>query len=427
MGEPGSGKTILLLQLAESLLNRANGNDKQPIPVVFHLSTWAVRRLHLADWLVDELSMRYNVNRGLGEKWVNEDIILPLLDGLDEVSKEHREACVEAINIFREQHGLLPLVVCSRREEYDALKVRLKLPTAVIVKTLTRSQVEQYLKSIGTPMEGVQVTLHDYKVLWELLETPLMLNIVTLAFKGKSAESVHGTGGLDVRRRQVFEAYKNAMFERPGRSSVKSYNYTPQQTEHWLSWLAKSMKQHDQSIFYLELMQPNWLPSLRLQRVLEIGASLIAFLVFGLAAALASSELSARPSTKLAYMLGVWLIGVLMLTQNPQYERFHFIEPKEMAKWLGFGLAFGMVNLPIIWIGRGFWMGFGLLLSIEESELDIRKDPNEGIHESAKNALTVGLPISLVCGLAFGVARGMAHGLTAGLVRWAGFWAVLWG
>ena len=100
-GGSGAGKTTLLLELARDLLDRAAQDAAHPIPVVFHLSSWAVRRRPLADWLVDELAERYYVPRKLAQAWINADQVLPLLDGLDEVAPEHRAACVEAINTFR--------------------------------------------------------------------------------------------------------------------------------------------------------------------------------------------------------------------------------------------------------------------------------------------------------------------------------------
>ena len=48
--------------------------------------------------------------------------VLPLVDGLDEVAAEHKSACVEAINAFHRQYGQLPLVVCSRTNEYESLQ-----------------------------------------------------------------------------------------------------------------------------------------------------------------------------------------------------------------------------------------------------------------------------------------------------------------
>ena len=116
LGAPGAGKTTLLLMLARDLLDQA-AQEHHPIPVVFQLSSWAEQRFALADWLVDELNKRYDVSQ-TGEAWVDADLILPLLDGLDEVA-DYRRACVETINAFGNEHGLLPLVVCSRTAEYE--------------------------------------------------------------------------------------------------------------------------------------------------------------------------------------------------------------------------------------------------------------------------------------------------------------------
>src|SRR5262245_3258002 len=136
LGAPGAGKTTLLLTLAQELLMRAAQDPAQPIPVVFPLSSWAQQRRPLADWLVDALREQYDVPRKLGYAWLEADAILPLLDGLDEVAPEHRAGCVAAINSFRHDHGLLPLAVCCRVADYEALGTRLRLPGAVVVLPL---------------------------------------------------------------------------------------------------------------------------------------------------------------------------------------------------------------------------------------------------------------------------------------------------
>lgn len=154
--------------------------------MVFHLSTWAVRRRPLADWLVDELRERYYVPRKLAQAWIDAEQVLPLLDGLDEVAPEHRVACVEAINTFRRQHPLVSLAVCSRVADYDTLPVRLELSGAVIIQPLSRVQIRSYLEQAGKPLAGVRTVLRDDETLWDLLETPLMLSIVALAYRGGS-------------------------------------------------------------------------------------------------------------------------------------------------------------------------------------------------------------------------------------------------
>jgi predicted NACHT family NTPase len=67
------------------------------MPVIFNLSSWAARRQPLARWLVAELNERSDVPQRVAQRWVAEEEILPLLDGLDEVAQEQRQACVEAI------------------------------------------------------------------------------------------------------------------------------------------------------------------------------------------------------------------------------------------------------------------------------------------------------------------------------------------
>jgi hypothetical protein len=52
LGEPGAGKTTLLLQLLVDLLKRAEQESTFPMPVLFTLSSWAVKQLSLANWLL---------------------------------------------------------------------------------------------------------------------------------------------------------------------------------------------------------------------------------------------------------------------------------------------------------------------------------------------------------------------------------------
>ena len=49
LGAPGSGKTTLLLELARELLSRAERDEQHPMPVVFTLSSWAMKQQPLVD------------------------------------------------------------------------------------------------------------------------------------------------------------------------------------------------------------------------------------------------------------------------------------------------------------------------------------------------------------------------------------------
>ena len=102
----------MLLELLRDLLERAQDDAAHRIPVVFPLTTWAETRAPLAEWLVEELRKRYEAPSRLARAWVETEQIIPLLDGLDEVADDHRAACIDAINTYRqdENHWLLPLV-----------------------------------------------------------------------------------------------------------------------------------------------------------------------------------------------------------------------------------------------------------------------------------------------------------------------------
>src|SRR6266487_2644277 len=182
LGAPGAGKTTLLLELARDLIARAEQDEGHPIPVVFNLSSWAVKQRPLKEWLVEELTRLYHVPRKLAQAWMDADAVLPLLDGLDEVAAEHRSDCVEAINTYRQEHGLVPLTVCSRVADYEALTTKLRLQGTIVVQPLTKQQVDDYLERAGDKLVGVRMALSDYVVLREMLDTPLMLSIVTLAY-----------------------------------------------------------------------------------------------------------------------------------------------------------------------------------------------------------------------------------------------------
>jgi predicted NACHT family NTPase len=144
---------------------------------------------------VDELHNGYGVPRRLGRTWIESEQVIPLLDGLDEVAPEHRDACIAAINQFHQAHGLLPLAVCCRLAEYEARRAKLQLRGALMIQPLTQADIEFYLQQAGEPLAGVREVLREDRQLSELLTTPLFLSIVALAYKGRPASAVRVSDG----------------------------------------------------------------------------------------------------------------------------------------------------------------------------------------------------------------------------------------
>ncbi len=283
LGPPGSGRTTTLLELARDLLDRAERDAEQPIPVVFNLVSWAQRRLPLADWLVDELHHSYDVPRRVARRWVDKNSVLPLLDGLDEVATPSRTDCVKKINEFQCARPKLKLVVCSELEEYESLSTRLGLKNAVVLHPLTRDQVRDYLDAMGTPLADVRAALDANPRLWELVQSPLMLSIVTLTYegkggRGKAAEALAASGPLERRRARLFAAYIERMFAR--RPLVARYD--EDRARAWLARLARSMLHHSQSEFDLDRLQPDWLPTAIQRRLVTLLPAVLSGLVGGL-------------------------------------------------------------------------------------------------------------------------------------------------
>jgi DNA polymerase III delta prime subunit len=441
LGEPGSGKTTLLLELARDLLDRAQKDDTHLMPVVLNLSSWAVKRQSITDWIVNELNTKYQVPRKLGQLWVDSDQILLLLDGLDEVASEHRSACVDAINAYRQEHGLVPTVVCSRSIEYLTQTRRMLLRNAVTVQLLTAQQIDDYLASAGGQMAAVRVALRNDSVLQELAATPLMLSVLTLAYHGQSDEDILTSGPPEARRRQVFKTYVERMLQR----RASETHYTAQQTVEWLTWLAKQMEQRSQTELYLERMQPDWLPDARSRFVYHVAIGLLVGLVLGLVAGLVG--------TLFGGLFGDHAIGPLIGLLTGLIAGLIFglekeIKPAEVITWswwsvlsvffMGFvlGLLAGLAIGLAIWLFEGLSVGLifglvvglfmglfagipvGLLAGLSGQTIDQQSlvTPNQGIWRSARNGALLGLVFGLPIGLVFGLFVGLFEGPVAGLV-----------
>jgi hypothetical protein len=427
LGAPGSGKTTLLLELARDLLDRAEHDPAHPIPVVFPLSTWAASRKPLVEWLQDELNLRYDVPRKIAEGWVATDQVLPLLDGLDEVKAERRDACVEAINDFRQSHGLLPLVITSRTADYEALAQPLRLHGAILARPLTPDQVNAYLYDLGPAGESVRAAICEDSSLWELLDSPLLLNIVTVACAGQAQAPPPMSGNVAERRDHLFGSYVNQMLRR----RATERRYTPEQTVHWLSWLADQMADHGQIVFYLEGLQIDWLPQRQrwaIRACYELVVGLVVGLAFGLLVALQSglwlgqiTGLFSGLVQGLYFGLIAGLCSGLVASVVAGLVSGQEITRVETVRWswsrirnawlliltgvLGVGLVAGLVvglllDLPF-GLGVGLVAGLvvGLLGVLRDGlsfgEIETRALPNEGIDRSARNAVVFGLGVWL--------------------------------
>ena len=357
LGAPGSGKTTLLLELARDLLARAESDEQHPMPVVFNLSSWAIKQQPLTDWLVEELNTRYQVPPKLGQALVEADQLLPLLDGLDEVAAKERTACINAINTYRRAHGLLPLVVCSRSADYLDQTARVSLSSAVLVQPLSQEQVEAYLRSAGSQVEALRVAVHRDPDLQTLSTTPLMLSILSLAYQGTPLHEIAPLGTLPAKQQQVFATYVQRMLTRRGPLKAG----TPQQVVQWLTFLATRMRERNQTVLYLEQLQPDWLPAVQRRSYVWLAVRFPTLLVGILASSLI---LFGFGFGELAPLLRVAALGGLLgwLFSRPASARGSLLQPAGVPSRQGRMHLLRRDLPPSIIVGLITGLSFGLEL-----------------------------------------------------------------
>src|SRR5215813_8066528 len=364
LGGPGSGKTITLLVLARELIGCAEGDPVQPIPVVFNLSSWTDPRQNLLDWLIAELLAKYQVPKRIGSRWLEANWIVPLLDGLDEVMTANQSACVEAINAYVQTQGAPGLAVCSRLKEYTDLPVRLHVTGAICLQPLPPEQVKGYVARSGDALSGLSAVLDKDQALLTLAETPLMLDVMSMAYRDLPAEELSSDllNTEKERRSHLFDTYIDKMFIRKGKGAQE---YAREQTLGWLSWLASGMQQHGQTVFLIEQLQPSWLAK-RAQRVLYmLGSRMVVGLTFGVILGLMfalGNNLVNGESLNLVYQLFFGLIsgligGLIFGSVIGLLENWHYTS-RERRKQTSPGWQ-RIIYLPIFWL-----LLFGLIIGL---------------------------------------------------------------
>jgi Cdc6-like AAA superfamily ATPase len=428
LGEAGAGKTTTLLKLAQHLISRAEEDLKQPLSVVFSLSSWGIKQAAIAPWLIEELNNQYQVSKTLARKWIEEQQLLLLLDGLDEVKSDRREACVRAINQFLQERGQTEMVICSRIRDYEVLSSRLQLRGAIYIQTLNPVQINQYLDSLGERLQGFKRLLQEDSALQELAKSPLILAVIAIAYQDMAIADFPTMISLEARRRHLFNAYIAKMF---ARKNIKS-PYTQAQTLHWLTWLAQRLSQTSQSLFLVEQMQPTWLQERDRQVIyplVSLALELSLFAAIGMTIAGSLGGLTGVLSTAIASLLP----GQNQEIQTVETLKWSWREAKKIAlarlAWgasvgLIVGLILGLTGQLKDGLVSGLHLGlvYGaiavLLLAaiagFKGTAIESKTIANQGIWRSLKNAAMVGA----LGGLIGGFLGWSIGGLVLGLPNW---------
>ncbi|MFB9626758.1 NACHT and WD40 repeat domain-containing protein [Nonomuraea helvata] len=203
LGSPGAGKSTLAAHLARQLLDERRGDD--PVPVVLGLASWNPETQPLGQWIVGRLTLSYSglgapyaerERASLAQALVDDQLVLPVLDGLDELDPAVRGFAIAAIN-----EALRPgsaLIVTSRTSEYASavdpeergLPVRLNGAAVVQLHDLPSDVMIDYLRAGASGAasaqrwEPVLERLRDSVAapVTEALRTPLMLGLARFLY-----------------------------------------------------------------------------------------------------------------------------------------------------------------------------------------------------------------------------------------------------
>ncbi len=309
LGEPGYGKTVAAL----ALVTRANATDRsgKAVAELFCLVEWFHWQARhsggdLADWLADQITAAYpGVPAAMAQALVTERLVVPFLDGLDQVPESHRRDCVAAIDAYARgptepgtgpSSSAWPFVLTCRSEEYSALAPGwVSADRQVELCDLEPGQVagvlEQRLPSQPGWDGARQELLRGDESAARLLCSPLLLGLALRAYRDPGRDPGELlTAGPEHAEGRLWE------FDLTGDGSSFD-GAAPSDVRRWLGFLARSLGLQRRYLWLHEFYLLAGTPALQRQFTRKI-ARRMGFLV-GLADGL------------LAFVAAGWASGVV--------------------------------------------------------------------------------------------------------------------
>lgn len=407
-----------MLELARSAISCAEDNAMQQIPVILQLSSWSDKISSFSDWIIKELKVRYRVPQNISCQWIENNELMILLDGLDELKYEKRKACIKAINHFRYEYGLSGIVVCCRTQEYNTLRTLLNFEGAVSICPLTTNQIADHVASFGEQLKSFGDILQKDSMLQELAKSPLMLDIMISVYctHDISVGEFCNSKTIDDYRNHLYDVYVERMLKRQKTNTT----YTPKQMMQWLVWLSRKMSEVGQIEFFVEDMQPNWLSSdisqqvYRISNIIVIGLLLITTVGF-----VASACNQAGIDEFWAYLLligastfAIMLMGLFDLDEIKPVEnieirlsQMNIAEKLPTKTWgsfaiMGIILSFyiGIVDAIVSCVLLGSFAGLNALFNQGITPVALSEEKlstNQGIKNSFKYSVKITLALIL--------------------------------
>jgi len=263
LGEPGSGKTMLMVGLVLDLLARRSSDG--PVPVLASLASWDPVGQDLHGWLGATLITDYpdlaatpppgSAGSNRFEALVEAGLILPVLDGLDEITESVRPRAIARIN-NELQPGEQVVVTCRTKQYQAAVSLQdgqgaALRAAAVQLSPLIFDQVASYLREDAGPAGVGRWDFLDGLSLGSPVRTalamPLMAGLARTIYNprpgehaGRLRDPAELSGLAD--RSAVEASLLDAFIPAAYRTSTKG-RWTAAQAETWLVFLARHLEQ----------------------------------------------------------------------------------------------------------------------------------------------------------------------------------------
>jgi NACHT domain/KAP family P-loop domain len=456
LGRPGSGKTVLARHLTLGLL--AQRQPGQLVPALLPIVSWDPTQQPLHDWITSRLTDSYPglgttvAKSSLAWELVHRGLVLPILDGLDELPESVRSAAINALN--RSLASDDPLVLTCRSAEYAAVVKTYDVLTAAAVvelEPLLPTDIKPYLEAATPPSQGgkwdrifTRLDEDPSGPLAAALSTPLMASLVRAIYANHPADP---TELLDANRfsdRHSIEDYLLDQFipalyrDRPPLADFSPL-WHREDVQRWLSFLARhSDRLHTRDLAWWQLTTA--IPSV-VALLFRLLLGLAVGLFFGLAVGLSfgliyglSSGLASGLAVGLTYGLAVGLTygrskspaKVETRIRGQFWKSSMFLVAGGLvfglAGGLVFGLAGGLVYGLVGGLAVGLLVGFTTPADIARAVSPrsvLQRDKAaafmnglvSGVASVLMLALTFVLTFELASGLTFGLIVGLASGL----------------
>ncbi|MET8094116.1 hypothetical protein [Micromonospora sp. NPDC005220] len=312
LGPAGSGKSILALRMAREL--PVHREPDTPVPVLVPADSWDPDRQGLHDWLVDRIARRYPrlaaghprrdaVLRDL----IETDLVVPVLDGLDEVPEDRLIACLDELNTLPTQRFVLTCRT-SVYERYLTQGEKLRGAAVVMLEPPALTEVADYLVD-AAPLHQVDNwttvadTLGDTPQLTAALSTPLMVAMARSAFDQPGTDPrdlvplARERGQRSVEDDLLTRAVDAALRSRRGSQGLRRWE--PETARRYLTFLAAHMESLDVREFrwwQLANAQPG--PFWALVAGARTAVAVWLTLTFSADALTATAELVSHPPTR---------------------------------------------------------------------------------------------------------------------------------